>query len=146
MRTVVGKAGRDEIGGILMAEQMRPGTFRVVDFSVDPQTGSTAHFVRSVEQHEAELSKFYKRTGDDYARFNYLGEWHSHPNHPPRPSAEDVLSMQSLVHGERAIPFAVLMIVRISWWRLAGSATLCQRHERPQQVEMIRSTPEVRLV
>jgi integrative and conjugative element protein (TIGR02256 family) len=109
------QAGSREIGGILMGEQLEPGRFRVVDFSVDNVSGSYAHFVRSPEHHRDALNAFFARTGNDFGRFNYLGEWHSHPNFPTRPSAEDMASMKSLVHGERNISFAVLMIVRLRW-------------------------------
>src|SRR5436190_21295944 len=100
LHKTVRKAGRREIGGVLMAEQLEPGNFRLVDFSVDSQMGSAAHFVRSVEYHQAALSDFFEKTGADYARFNYLGEWHSHPNHLPVPSSEDAQSMESLINSE----------------------------------------------
>jgi hypothetical protein len=35
-------AGRREIGGILMGEQVAPDHFRIVDFSVDDTTGTAA--------------------------------------------------------------------------------------------------------
>lgn len=127
MQKAVRRAGRREIGGVLMAEQLAAGHFRLVDFSVDSQSGSAAHFVRSVEHHQDALSAFFERTGTDYERFNYLGEWHSHPNHLPVPSGEDVRSMLGLIQGERDIPFALLLIVRAGWRRLACSATLFMR-------------------
>lgn len=124
LRKAVRRAGRREIGGVLMAEQLEPGHFRLVDFSVDSETGSAAHFIRSVEHHRTALEAFFERTGADYARFNYLGEWHSHPNHDPIPSGADVRSMRQLIERERDIPFALLLIVRAGWRRLACSATL----------------------
>ncbi|MGU3362790.1 Mov34/MPN/PAD-1 family protein [Methylobacterium sp. M6A4_1b] len=107
------RAGRREIGGILMGEQLGHDRFRVVEFSVDETSGTAAHFVRSPEHHRAALDAFFRRTGTDYRRFNYLGEWHSHPSFPVLPSAEDVASMIDLVTGERDITFAALLIVRL---------------------------------
>ncbi|WP_130327299.1 Mov34/MPN/PAD-1 family protein [Sphingomonas sp. BK036] len=124
LHEVVKEAGRREIGGVLMAEQIEPGSFRLVDFSVDSRSGGAAHFVRSVEHHQEALAAFFERTGSDYGRFNYLGEWHSHPNHLPVPSGEDTASMRDLVGGERDIPFAVLLIVRASRRGLMCTATL----------------------
>lgn len=129
-------AGRLEIGGVIMAEQMEPGFFSVVDFTTDECTGSAAHFVRSVDEHRAALTNFFERTGSDFGRFNYLGEWHSHPNHPPVPSTEDVSSMRSLVSGERDIPFAVLLIVRAGRRTLACTATLFERDGEPRPITM----------
>lgn len=138
MAQTLAKAGRREIGGVLMAEQLEPGSFRIVDFSTDSVTGSAAHFVRSVEHHEKTLNEFYERTGADYSRFNYLGEWHSHPNHVPLPSSVDIASMEQLVYSERNIPFAMLLIVRKGWWRrIVCSANLFQQNCAPEAVEVI---------
>jgi integrative and conjugative element protein (TIGR02256 family) len=132
MRREVGAAGRVEIGGILMAEQIEPGHFRLADFTIDGQRGGAAHFVRSVEHLQAALTDFFEQTGSDFGRFNYLGEWHSHPNHAPIPSREDVASMISLVEGERDIPFALLLIVRRTWRSIAMSASLFERDQPPR--------------
>jgi integrative and conjugative element protein (TIGR02256 family) len=131
MRRHLRSAGSREIGGVLMAEQIATDHFRVIDFSVDDQTGTYAHFVRSPEHHDAALSEFFERTGSDYQRFNYLGEWHSHPSFPVTPSVEDVASMSSLVNGERDIAFAVLLIVKLKMWiKLEYSATLFVRQSQ----------------
>lgn len=131
------RAGRREIGGILMGEQVAPDHFRIVEFSVDAATGTAAHFVRSPEHHAAALGAFFKRTGAEYMRFNYLGEWHSHPSFPVRPSSEDVASMQGLVDGERDIDFSALLIVRLRYWlRLEARAYMFVRRSPPQAVSL----------
>jgi len=119
-----------------MAEQLEPGHFRLVDFTVDEVTGGAAHFVRSVEEHRRALDDFFERTGSEYGRFNYLGEWHSHPNHAPVPSRQDIGSMESLVHGERDIPFALLLIVRARWSGLSLSATLFRTEAESSAVDV----------
>ena len=136
LRRAVRRGGRNEVGGVLMAEEITPGHFRLVDFTVDGQVGGAAHFVRSVEEHRLALEEFYSRTGANYGRFNYLGEWHSHPNHIPVPSSEDVRSMQGIVHSNGNIPFAVLVIARAKWWGLQMSATLFERNRAPCAVEI----------
>ena len=137
MKALLKKAGRREIGGVLMAEQIENGIFRIVDFSVDEVSGTQAHFVRSTEHHQAALQDFFAKTGNDYERFNYLGEWHSHPSFPVRPSTEDRFSMQSLVEGERGIPFAALLIVkRSAIWRFECSAMLFQQGQSPSHATL----------
>jgi [CysO sulfur-carrier protein]-S-L-cysteine hydrolase len=137
LRRELRRAGRREIGGVLMGEQIAAGHFRVVDLSVDAVTGSAAHFVRSKEQHEAALREFFQRTGRDYSRYNYLGEWHSHPSFAVRPSPTDVGSMLALVEGERSIDFAVLMVVRLDMWLyLSHSISLFVRGQRPQMIDI----------
>jgi [CysO sulfur-carrier protein]-S-L-cysteine hydrolase len=137
MKPLLKRAGRREIGGVLMAEQINRGHFRLVDFSVDEGTGSVAHFVRSPEHHRIALSSFFERTGSDYTRFNYLGEWHSHPSYPVSPSPQDIVSMQELVEGERGIHFAILMIVkRARFWRFECCALFFQRGLSPQNIDL----------
>ncbi len=121
-----------------MAQQIEPGHFELAEFSVDNQTGSAAHFVRSVDVHREALSAFFARTGSDFERFNYLGEWHSHPNHVPIPSSEDITSMTNLVNGERDIPFAILLVVRARWSVLMLTATLFDRNARARPIDVKR--------
>lgn len=132
-------AGCREVGGVLMGEQIEPGHFRIVDLSIDNQTGGRAHFVRSPEAHADALDSFFNRTEKKYYRFNYLGEWHSHPRFPVTPSVQDTDSMVDLVEGERGIDFAVLLIVRLHWWRtITCSCTLFRRGANPSPVEVLK--------
>lgn len=138
LRRALRAAGRREIGGVLMGEQIEPGHFRVVDLSIDNETGGRAHFVRSPEAHADALDAFFQRTGNEYDRFNYLGEWHSHPRFAVTPSVQDAGSMIELVHSEREIDFAVLLVVRLDWWRwIASSCTLFRRGDQPSGVEIL---------
>lgn len=138
MRNALRAAGSREIGGVLMGEQIAPGHFRVVDLSIDSQTGSRAHFIRSPEAHAETISTFFHETGHQYDRFNYLGEWHSHPRFSVSPSTQDIASMTDLVEGERGIEFAVLLIVRLHWWRgMSCSCTLFDRSTNPSPVDIM---------
>ena len=138
LRRALRSAGRREIGGVLMGEQIEPGHFRIVDLTIDAETGGRAHFVRSPEAHAEALDAFFARTGNAYDRFNYLGEWHSHPGLPVSLSVQDAGSMTDLVHGERGIDFAVLLIVRLDWWRfIASSCTLFRKGQIPSAVEIL---------
>lgn len=133
------RAGSKEIGGVLMGEQIQPGLFRLVDFSVDDQTGSRAHFVRDPARHSAALDDFFKKTDSDFERFNYLGEWHSHPSFNPYPSEEDVISMQTLVEGESGIDFSVLLIVRLKClFKVEATANVFFAGRNPYKVNIIR--------
>ena len=114
LRKALHKAGLREIGGMLFAEQLAPVRFRIVDFSLDPHSGSYANFRRYPALHNEALNAFFAKTGRDFSRFNYLGEWHSHPSFPVRPSREDVDTMTELVeYGRSEITFALLLIVRL---------------------------------
>lgn len=138
MRRLLIDAGKREIGGILMAEEVGDGHFRLADFSVDLASGNRARFCRRPEHHDEALDAFFATTGADYARFNYLGEWHSHPSFPAIPSAQDAASMAGLVEAESSIPFSVLLIARTRWrYRLDMTAQLFQRGGFRSEVEIV---------
>jgi hypothetical protein len=56
-------------------------------------SGSHTRFRRDPKTHQKTLDEFFERTGRDYQRFNYLGEWHSHPSFSVQPSVEDIETM-----------------------------------------------------
>ncbi|MFQ6185817.1 Mov34/MPN/PAD-1 family protein [Sinorhizobium meliloti] len=137
MRVGLERAENREIGGILMARQIVPGCFEIIDFSVDELTGERAHFVRDHVFHNAFLDQFFEKTGHDYENYNYIGEWHSHPRLPILPSLTDLESMQDLVNGERDIPFAVLLVVRSDTpSEFLAIATFHQRGTPPVPVQI----------
>jgi proteasome lid subunit RPN8/RPN11 len=138
LRRALCAARRREIGGVLMGEQIERGHFRIIELTIDSRTGGEAHFVRSPEDHAAALYAFFERTGNEFDRFNYLGEWHSHPRFSVTPSVQDAASMVELVHCDRGIEFAALLIVRLDWWhRIACSCTLFRRGLQPSVVEIL---------
>lgn len=133
------RSGSREIGGILFGEQLSPARFRLVDFTVDDLIGGAAHFSRSVNSHGIELERFFERTGHDFRKYNYLGEWHSHPRFPVTPSAQDCRSMRDLVQSEANINFAALLIVRLDWmFFLRARAIMFSRKQAPEPIELIR--------
>lgn len=113
LRKALRKASRREIGGMIFAEQLAPARFRVIDFSLDAHSGSDATFDRDPELHRQALNEFFHHTNYDFTRFNYLGEWHSHPSFSTHPSREDIETMTDLVENGENIGFALLMIVRL---------------------------------
>jgi len=108
-------AGRREIGGVLLGELVKPRTFKIAEITIQRSGGTFCHFVRDPKLHEKAIEQFFERTGRDYERFNYLGEWHSHPSFSTRPSRSDIRSMYRIV-SEPSVGanFAALVIVRLS--------------------------------
>jgi [CysO sulfur-carrier protein]-S-L-cysteine hydrolase len=138
LRAALRKAGGREIGGILMAEQIRTSHFRIMDFSLDALSGSVTRFRRGPKGHQERLDKFFERTGCDYGRFNYLGEWHSHPSFSIQPSVADIATMTDIVEDRRStITFAVLLIVKLRWriW-IDSSLTVFARGQSPRLVSL----------
>ncbi|HIF9125386.1 TPA: Mov34/MPN/PAD-1 family protein [Photobacterium damselae] len=132
------KAGKREIGGMLMGEDLGEQVFRIIDFSVDMKRGTTSSFLRDSDEHDLALLRFYEETGANYKRFNYLGEWHSHPSFSVAPSINDISAMQGIVNGGENVDFAFLFISRLRWFGLFEcSANLFVRGHQPIQVEII---------
>ena len=110
----IDKAGTNEIGGVLMGEHIDDAEFCIVDLTVQEQLGSPAFFVRLVADIVKPLKRFFKQTEYNYRKFNYLGEWHSHPSFLPVPSQKDTQSMLEIVtDSDTGANFVVLLIVQL---------------------------------
>lgn len=108
------RAGVKEIGGQLFGEQLAPSDFRVTELTVQSRPGTFARFVVDLLQAAKDAVRFFDRTEHRYARYNYIGEWHSHPSFAVQPSGPDVATMRDLVQDTQFVgTFAVLMIVRL---------------------------------
>lgn len=108
------RAGRREIGGILMGESLGDEVFRVKSLTIQASGGTLANFVRRLDGLLGPLSRFFRETNHEYTRFNYLGEWHSHPSFSLRPSATDETTMRAIVEDcDVGAFFAILMIIRL---------------------------------
>ena len=122
LRVALVRAGRSECGGVLMGEHMGENQFTVRELSVQA-SGSFARFMRDIRSATKALKLFFKREGD-HRRFNYLGEWHSHPSFSTQPSATDHDSMVQIATDPKVgANFVVLLIFRLTTAEeLEGSA------------------------
>lgn len=107
------KAGQCEVGGILMGENAGNNVFIVREITIH-RRGTFASFIRRIEDAISGLRAFFQETGYDYVRFNYIGEWHSHPSFEPYPSRKDDLSMLQIVKDETVgANFVALLITKL---------------------------------
>ena len=128
------RAGSREIGGQLYGEQLAPSEFLVTDLAIQRRRGSVTRFIVDLLQAARDAARFFDRTRHRYARFNYIGEWHSHPLFSVRPSRTDMETMRWLVSDpEFQGSFAVLMITRLSGNVLFAAAWVfdAEGSERP---------------
>jgi hypothetical protein len=108
------RAGVRETGGMLFGEHVRDDEFRVVEATAGG-AGSFATFLRELVEGLSRLEDFFRRTRRDYQRFNYLGEWHSHPSFALHPSGTDDDSMFDIVNDPATgARFAVSIIVKLA--------------------------------
>lgn len=122
---ILQQAGERETGGILMGEHVETDVFRIKDLSVQRHSGNFNFFLRFYEDMIQPLRHFFSNTGHDYQRFNYLGEWHSHPNFPLHPSQQDEESIKSIVTDAKVgANFVILLIVKLAQDAIEGSVTV----------------------
>jgi proteasome lid subunit RPN8/RPN11 len=116
------KAGARECGGVLMGEHVGENHFAVRELDVQ-KPGAIASFMRSVSGAARAIKAFCASRGNDYRRFNYLGEWHTHPLFSVQPSSRDHATMRELALDTRVgANFVVLLIFRLQGVTLEGSA------------------------
>lgn len=133
------KAGTREIGGILMAEHVAENVFRIKEITIQQRGGSFAAFSRSIQSIITPLRNFFHMTHNDFRRFNYLGEWHSHPSFIPEPSSTDHQTMRNIIKDPHiGAHFVVLMIVKLNQMHeLEGTATVYQPGRREFKGELV---------
>ncbi|WP_038343446.1 Mov34/MPN/PAD-1 family protein [Acinetobacter sp. A47] len=116
------KSGTHECGGVLMGEHIGTNHFRVSSLTVQ-KSGTIASFVRGITDAIKAIRLFHKSTNNNYQKFNYLGEWHSHPLFSVQPSSKDHHTMRELVSDPKVgANFVVLLIFHLKNNHLEGSA------------------------
>lgn len=114
LHSALRNAGTREIGGQIFGEQLAPSDFLASEITFQKRPGTFARFVVDVIQAARDAVRFFERTDFQYKRYNYIGEWHSHPSFSVLPSSIDFATMQGLVSDpEFKGSFAILMITRL---------------------------------
>lgn len=126
------QAGTKEIGGILAGKHVSEGVFRIVEMSFQRRGGNWLTFVRSLQHALGALRRFFDNHSHDYKRYNYLGEWHSHPSFSTSPSTRDLETMFDMVSDDQVgANFLILMIVRcVNSQSLEASVTVFEKNQR----------------
>lgn len=123
LEEALSKAGNFECGGIMLGEHVGPNAFQLREVTVQG-TGSISRFIRRVGAAARGLKAFLIKHNNEFERFNYLGEWHSHPLYAAEPSAVDHSSMRDIVMDPKVgANFVALLIIKLNQQRqLTGSA------------------------
>lgn len=123
------RAGHREIGGQLFGEQLAPSCFLVTELTLQARQGTLSRFFVDLVQAARDAVRFFDRTEHRYTRYNYIGEWHSHPSFTVQPSSVDVATMRALVGDPQFLgTFAILMIVRLDDGCLTAGGWLFDPH------------------
>ena len=137
------QAGSKEIGGILMGEYLSPQVYRIADLTIQAQPGTLASFLRLPRSVLRPLQTFFQKTGNQFTRFNYLGEWHSHPLYSIEPSSVDCNSMWEIVSDPNVgANFAVLLVVKLNAiGQLEGGVTIFFPNRQLFNGELVQEPP-----
>lgn len=119
------KAGSREIGGVLLGEHLAENTFSIYDITIQSSGGSWISFMRKLPaSFKKTINQFFQKTNFQYSKYNYLGEWHSHPSFELTPSSRDIQTMFEIVEDNNVgANFAILLIVKFDS-ELYGDVTL----------------------
>ena len=123
---------------------MGENIFRVKDLTIQHHGGSFATFWRAVQDIVMPLRSFFRVTHNNFRRFNYLGEWHSHPSFLSEPSSTDHKTMRGMVENPKlGAHFTVLMVVKLNGTeQLEGSVTVYQTGYQEFRGELIQERAE----
>lgn len=131
------RAGTDEIGGQIFGEQLAPSNFLAAELTFQKRRGTFSRFIVDLLQAARDALQFFDRTQHRYARFNYIGEWHSHPSFDVYPSVTDVETMRELVRDpDFKGRFAVLMITKLEHKTVQSGGWLFDPNGREFQIEL----------
>lgn len=139
MKQELEAAGKREIGGVLMGEHVSENIFRIVDITVQRHGGTVITFIRDIKKSLQKLGDFFKKTNHQYKKYNYLGEWHSHPSFKLFPSTKDQQSMWTIVNDNSVgANFAVLLLVNLSSGNVEGEISLFLLENPMMQGKLVR--------
>ena len=131
------RAGSNETGGQLFGEMLESDWFAVREVTFQARPGTFARFVVDLVQAAKDAQRYFGRTNRQYRRFNYLGEWHSHPSFMVEPSRTDRETMRELVADKQFKgTFALLMIAKLSGTELQRRAWLFDPRGKEFEVEL----------
>lgn len=100
----------NEFGGFLIGHYSKDNKHLYITNTVLPKKfkASKYSFERSTKGIEIELTEFYA----DNPRKIYIGEWHTHPDNSPIPSATDISAINTIINSKNtSIANPVLLII-----------------------------------
>jgi integrative and conjugative element protein (TIGR02256 family) len=111
MASEVSISGSNETGGILLGYWMAPYEHAVITRIIGPgprAIHSKSEFVPDSEWQERQVARIYEGSS---RVVTYLGDWHDHVNHGPKPSPIDHLAAKSIADFEAARCPVPLMLI-----------------------------------
>jgi integrative and conjugative element protein (TIGR02256 family) len=129
-----------EAGGVLLGRHLVDGSAIIIDTVTAPLPGdrrSRTRFFRARRRHQAAITRAWHQSA---GTCTYLGEWHTHPETLPAPSAVDLADWQRRLRSDRFIEPIVFVIVgtaAIRVWLGSRDGTIQELASREE-----RNTPQ----
>lgn len=137
LHEALASAGTKEIGGQIFGEQLAPSHFLASELTFQKRRGTFSRFIVDLIQAARDALQFFDRTQHRYTRFNYIGEWHSHPSFDVCPSITDIETMRELVRDpDFKGHFAVLMITKLEREIIKAGGWVFDPNGREFQIEL----------
>jgi hypothetical protein len=137
LHKALSSAGAKEIGGQIFGEQLAPSDFLASELTFQKRHGTFSRFIVDLIQTARDALQFFDRTKHRYTRFNYIGEWHSHPSFNVYPSVTDVETMRELVRdSDFKGNFAVLIITKLESETIKAGGWLFDPNGREFQIKL----------
>lgn len=106
------KYGNLEIGGMLVGYQRGKNHFSIADATIADDIGkfSIFNFIRDpIKSIKIITQLFIKK------KYNYIGEWHSHPKFALQPSTKDIATMKGIIADKGyGVNFVLLIITKLN--------------------------------
>jgi integrative and conjugative element protein (TIGR02256 family) len=110
--------GNAESGGVILGQVSGNSIFiKTLTTPADQDKRGAFHFIRSVIPHNKQVQKAFK---ESLQKTIYLGEWHTHLESQPRPSAQDFrMIRKQFSKNSLNEPFILLMIAGFDYLSLS---------------------------
>ena len=133
-----------ETGGILMGRWLSGGralVTAVIGPGPKAQHGRTS-FEPDQNWQEREVARLYKRSGRIW---NYLGDWHTHPDGSATPSDQDVAVARGIARASRArCPAPVMLIAGVRRGRAIDCVVYQYRASKLERCDLLINGEESR--
>ncbi len=125
-----------ETKGALFAEDLGNDTFKIDEVYLEPKPGTTT-FVKLYINHEYVTfqKNYHKLRNNNFSKYNYIGDWHSHPLFECYPSSYDVSEVEKDMKQSNAI-FLVQLILKVFNGKLVGNAFYYSHEKSAKRIKL----------
>lgn len=128
---------QNETRGSFFAERVNGALFKVNDVYFSKKRG-TFSFIKMLigDEYKKFQKNYHKKYFFEYEKYNYIGDWHSHPSFSCLPSSYDIAEAIDDFKKSNA-NFIIQIIIKIENDKLVGNAFLYDKYNIASEIELI---------